>query len=122
MKYRILLWLMALRFKRAIRRQPAFREALQDIDRTIQFTTDERKVSRYLAFRDQRLKSRRGQAEHADITLRFTTASEGFSTLWAMATGKDRNAVMKAIQDKRLAVEGDPMLLMWFQKTVKFLR
>jgi hypothetical protein len=39
-----------------------------------------------------------------------------------MAAGKDRNAVMKAIQDKRLTVEGDPMLLMWFQKTVKFLR
>jgi hypothetical protein len=122
MKYRLLLWIMALRFKQAIRRQPDFRSALQDIDRTIQFTTDERKVSRYLAFRDQRLKSRRGVADKADLTLRFTTASVGFNTLWAMATGKDRNAVMKAIQDKQLAVEGDPMLLMWFQKTVKYLR
>lgn len=122
MKLRILLWLLAVRFKRSIRRNPSMREYLQNVERTIQFTTDQRKVARYLAFRDQRLRSQSRELDDADLTLRFKSPTVGFNTLWAMATGKDRNAVMRAIQDQQLTVEGDPMLLMWFQKSVKYLR
>ncbi len=122
MKLRLLLWLMAIRFRRAVRRNPAFRDYLKDNDRTIQFTTEKQRVARYLAFRDQKLRSRAGETPQADLTLRFVSAAIGFQTLWSMATGKDRNAVMRAIQDKQLTVEGDPMVLMWFQKSVKYLR
>ena len=122
MKLRLLLWLMALRFRRAIRRNASFRDYLQGNDRTIQFTTEQQRVARYLDFRDQTLRSRARELDQADVTLRFASAGIGFRTLWTMATGKDKNAVMRAIQDKELTVEGDPMVLMWFQKSVKYLR
>ncbi len=122
MKLRVLLWLMAVMYKRAIRRNASMRDYLADVEKTIQFTTDQRKVKRYLKFRDQKLASQSKEMENADITIRFRTAKEGFRVLWAMATGKDKNAFMKAVQDKQLAVEGDFMLIMWFQKSLKYIR
>ncbi|MCH8531368.1 MAG: SCP2 sterol-binding domain-containing protein [Saccharospirillum sp.] len=121
MKLRLLLWLMAMRFRRAIKRNPAMQAHLKDTHRTVQFTAGDR-VARYLAFEDQSFTSRAKRAEKADVTLDFVTPAIGFNVLWQMATGADRNAIMRAIQDKKLQVSGDPMLLMWFQKSVKYLR
>lgn len=121
MKLRLLLWLMAMRFRRAIKRNPAMQAHLKDTRRTVQFTAGDQ-VARYLAFQDQRFNSRAKQADNADLTLAFVSPAIGFKVLWQMATGADRNAIMRAIQDKELQVSGDPMLLMWFQKSVKYLR
>lgn len=122
MKLRLLLWFIALRYRRALRRSPALRDYLKGIDRTVQFTTAAGEVARYLTFRQQALVTGARELDNADLTVRFNDASVGFAVLWAVATGKDRNAVMWAIQERRLTVEGDPMLLMWFQKSVKYLR
>lgn len=121
MKLRLLLWLMAMRFRRAIKRNPAMQAHLKDTHRTVQFTAG-KSVARYLAFADLNFKSRARRAEQADLSLDFVTAPVGFRVLWKMASGADRNAIMRAIQDKELHISGDPMLLMWFQKSVKYLR
>ncbi|MHA7880651.1 MAG: SCP2 sterol-binding domain-containing protein [Saccharospirillum sp.] len=121
MKLRLLLWFMAVRFRRAIKRNPAMQAHLKDTRRTVQFTAGNT-VARYLAFHEQTFSSRARRADDADLTLAFSTPAKGFQVLWQMATGADRNAIMRAIQDKQLQVDGDPMLLMWFQKSVKYLR
>ena len=122
MKLRLLLLLMASMYRRAISKNPSMREYLQDVDKTIQFATDSQKVAWYLRFRDQKLSTAAKLTDDADLKVSFTNAKTGFAVLWSMATGKDKNAFMRAIQDKQLTVEGDPMLLMWFQKSVKYLR
>jgi ubiquinone biosynthesis protein UbiJ len=122
MKLRILLWLMAVLYKRAIRRNASMREYLADIEKTIQFTTETRSVKRYLRFAGQKLATKAEHAEQPDLTICFSSAQGGFSVLWAMATGKDKNAFMRAIQDKQLAVEGDISLLIWFQKSLRYVR
>jgi len=122
MKLRILLWLMAVMYKRSIRRNESMREYLVNIERTIQFATEKRNVSRYLKFRDQRMTSDSREIETADMTIRFSTPADGFRILWAMARGKDKNAFMRGIQNQQISVEGDAMLLMWFQKSMKYIR
>ena len=122
MKLRLLLWLMASMYRRAITNNPAMRDYLQEVDKTIQFATDSQKVARYLRFADQKLASEAKIDQQADLTVSFSDAKTGFAILWAMATGKDKNAFMRGIQEKQLTVAGDPMLLMWFQKSVKYLR
>ncbi|MEJ2042470.1 MAG: SCP2 sterol-binding domain-containing protein [Reinekea sp.] len=122
MKLRLMLWLMAVLYKRAIRRNASMREYLADVEKTIQFTTDQRNVKRYLKFRDQKLASQSAEVDSADMTIRFRSAKEGFNVLWAMASGKDKNAFMRAIQDKQLAVEGDVTVLMWFQQSLRYIR
>lgn len=122
MKLRLLLWLMAVMYKRSTRRNESMREYLKDVERTIQFATEKRNVSRYLRFRDQRVSSAAKESNAAELTIRFADTSAGFRILWAMATGKDKNAFMRGIQEKQVKVEGDPMLLMWFQKSIKYIR
>lgn len=122
MKLRVLLWLMAVMYKRSSRRNESMREYLQNVERTIQFATEKRNVARYLRFRDQRVSSQAKEADEPELTIRFRDAAVGFRILWAMATGKDKNAFMRGIQEQQIKVEGDPMLLMWFQKSIKYIR
>ena len=122
MKLRVLLWLMAVLYKRSVRRNESMRDYLQNVEKTIQFATDERNVTRFLKFRDQQVSSAAKEVDDADMTIRFANAKNGFQVLWAMASGKDKNAFMRAVQDKKVVVEGDVMLLMWFQKSLKYIR
>ncbi|EAR09328.1 SCP2 sterol-binding domain-containing protein [Reinekea blandensis] len=122
MKLRVLLWLMAVMYKRSSRRNESMREYLQNVERTIQFATEKRNVARYLRFRDQRVSSQAKETDEAELTIRFSDAAVGFRILWAMASGKDKNAFMRGIQEQQIKVEGDPMLLMWFQKSIKYIR
>jgi ubiquinone biosynthesis protein UbiJ len=113
---------MAVMYKRSVRRNDSMRDYLNDVEKTIQFATEKRNVSRYLDFQNQQVRSAARELDSADMTIRFTDAAVGFRILWAMATGQDKNAFMKGIQDKHISVEGDPMLLMWFQKSIKYIR
>lgn len=122
MKLRVLLWLMAVMYKRSVRRNQSMKDYLQDVERTIQFATEKRNVARYLAFQDQQVSSAPTEIAEAELTIRFASARDGFQILWAMASGKDKNAFMRGIQEKLVSVEGDPMLLMWFQKSMKYIR
>ena len=122
MKLQVLLWLMMVFYQRAIKRNAAMRDYLVDVDSTIQFATQVGRVKRYFRFHQQSLVSRAEQADEADMTICFRNAKEGFTLLWAMATGKDKNVFMRAIQEKQLVVEGDYQLLIWLQKSVRYLR
>jgi hypothetical protein len=113
---------MAARYKRSVRRNEGMRDYLKDVEKTIQFATDARNVSRYMKFQNQQIASAAIEADSADMTVRFATPAAGFQILWAMATGKDKNAFMRGIQDKQVVIEGDMMLLMWFQKSMKYIR
>ena len=113
---------MALMYKRASRHNASMRDYLQDVTKTIQFATAAPNVSRYLRFHEQQVSSATDEISDADMTIRFVSAQVGFNVLWTMASGKDKNAFMRAIQDKQVTVEGDPMQLMWFQKSMKFIR
>jgi hypothetical protein len=113
---------MAVMYKRSVRRNESMRDYLKDVEKTIQFATEKRNVVRFLKFHDQAVASSAKETDTADMTIRFNSAKSGFDILWAMATGKDKNAFMRGIQDKQVVIEGDVMLLMWFQKSMKYIR
>lgn len=122
MKFRALLWLMAIMYRRAARSNIKMKSYLIDVDKSILITTAQGKPGRLFVFKDQQVASKKSQTSDAGMTIRFTSPAVGFNTLWSMATGKDKNAFMKAIQEKQVVVEGDMMMLMWFQKSVKYIR
>lgn len=120
MKFKALLWLMAVMYRRAARNNNKMKTYLIDVDNSILFTSGT--SSRLFVFKNQQVQSKTNRLDNAAMTVRFKSDKVGFNILWAMATGKDKNAFMKAIQDKDVSIEGDMMLLMWFQKSVKYIR
>ena len=113
---------MAIMYRRAARNNNKMKSYLEDVDNTILFTIDSGSTARLFAFKNQQVNTNTKVKDAASMTVRFNSEQVGFDVLWAMATGKDKNAFMKAIQDKKVKIEGDMMLLMWFQKSVKYIR
>lgn len=121
MKYKILLWLMSWMYQRSANRSEKMQKFLEQSDKKIRFTTEAGKPERTFVFEPGAVSSRSNDQTEADMTIRFVDAKTGFTVLWAMAKGTDKNAFMRAIQEKQVKIEGDMMLLMWFQKSVKYL-
>ncbi|WP_353959029.1 SCP2 sterol-binding domain-containing protein [Reinekea marina] len=113
---------MAIMYRRAARNNIKMKSFLIDVDKSILITTAQEKPGRLFTFKDQQINTQSGHQGDAGMTIRFSSPTVGFNTLWSMATGKDKNAFMKAIQEKDVVIEGDMMMLMWFQKSVKYIR
>ena len=121
MRLRLLLWFLARVYQRSAQKNKDMQAFLEDVSHTIQFTTSEQEVHRYLRFTETKIESDRTLTE-ADMTIEFDTPMTGYRVLMAMASGKDKNAFMRGIQDQQIKVHGDSMLLLWFQQSVKFVR
>lgn len=121
MKYKVLLWLMSFMYQRSAKRSEKMQNFLLQSNKRIRFTTDAGKPERTFVFQPGTVSSSTKDQSEVDMTIRFNDAKIGFAVLWAMAKGTDKNAFMRAIQEKQVKIEGDMMLLMWFQKSVKYL-
>lgn len=122
MKLKILLWLLAQRYKRAVRRSDGMQLHVSKDGPVVQFDSKKGGAKRFFDFTESHLTSRQSLHPAPDLTIRFASSRAGFNIMWSTATGKDKNAFMKGIQDKCIEVEGDPMKLIWFQKSLKYLR
>ncbi len=57
-------------------------------------------------------------AHEPTIALTFDSAETGFNTL----TAKDKQlAMMTGIQDERIKIDGNPLLLLWLQSLMKLI-
>ncbi|MEK9711365.1 MAG: helicase [Thalassolituus sp.] len=117
-KFRLLLWFLGKLMKSAAKKKPKFREQLEGQDLTFQIQTADADVVRQFTVRDNKISSK-GKAHPSPVfTISFKDAHTGLKIM----TSKDRNAFMKGIQDKDIAISGDLTKVMWFQGISKYLK
>ena len=76
------------------------------------------KVARHFIVANNRLESRSGVAQDPAFSIGFKDAAFGFATLQAK---NKQLAFMQGIQDKNIQIQGNTMLVMWFQGLMKYI-
>lgn len=117
-QFRLLLWALSLMMKKAAKNNPDFQKQLEGKDMAFQLQTEDGKIVRYYQVKNRKITSKGKPHPEPAFTIRFKDAATGL----ALLTSKDKNAFMKAIQDKDIAIAGDFKLLMWFQGIAKYLK
>ena len=114
MALRVLLWALGVLMASAGRRSDRFRRQLTR-DVILEIVSDDG-VARHYTVRNRRVISRSGRTNNSDCTLRFATATQGFSTLIA----RNANARMiEGLLDGSIRIEGRMPLLLWFQGLIQ---
>src|SRR5215470_14247630 len=81
MKFRIILWGLALILKYSAWRYPAFRARLKDRNLVAPLKARDEEIGRWYAIRDGEVTSGAGLRADADVTLAFKTAALGADLL-----------------------------------------
>ncbi len=103
---------------KASKTNPAFQKQLDGKDLTFMLHTLDGKVARHFVVKNNRLESRSGIAQNPAFSLGFKDAAFGYNTMQAK---NKQLAFMQGIQDKNIQIQGDTMLVMWFQGMMKHL-
>lgn len=117
MKLRLLLWGLGWLLRRTFRRDQAFREQLKT-PLNFAVMAEREGVARTYQMSTQAVSSEKGLHAQPDLVLRFPDAAMAYQTL----TSADRNAFMRAIQEKQVTIEGDPRELFRLQKLMAHLK
>lgn len=117
-KFRVLLWALALLMKKAAKKTPDFRKQLEGKNFAFQLQTEDGSAVRQYVIADNRIRSKGRPHNDPAFTIAFKNADTGLRIL----TSKDKNAFMKGIQDKDIIISGDLSLVMWFQSVSKYLK
>ena len=118
MKFRLLLWILGRMMTKASKTNPAFQQQLEGKDLTFMLHTLDGKVARHFVIKNNRLSSHSGVAPEPAFSLGFKDAAFGYNTMQAK---NKQLAFMQGIQDKNIQIQGDTMLVMWFQGLMKYL-
>lgn len=117
-KFRMLLWALALLMRKAAKKNPDFRSQLDGKNFAFQLQTEDAAISRQFVISDNKVRSRGKAHNNPAFTISFKNADTGLRIL----TSRDKNAFMKGIQDKDIKIDGDLSLVMWFQSVSKYLK
>ncbi|WP_320819820.1 helicase [Thalassolituus sp.] len=117
-KFRLLLWALALLMKKAAKKNPDFQQQLEGKDFAFQLQTVDGAVVRQYRVLNNTIRSKGKAHKLPAFTIAFRDADIGLKVL----TSKNPNAFMKAIQDKDVVISGDLSLVMWFQGISKYLK
>lgn len=118
MKFRLLLWILGRMMTKASKTNPAFQQQLNGKDLTFMLHTFDGKVARHFVVKNNRLTSHSGVAPEPAFSLGFKDAAFGYNTMQAK---NKQLAFMQGIQDKNIQIQGDTMLVIWFQGLMKYL-
>lgn len=118
MKLRIILWLLEILMKRALKTNRKLIEIARTHQASICFETADKKVAKQFVFTDGRLTTSGNWQGQPDLTIRFANADEGFSIL----TAKDKNAFLNGISRGNIYIEGKLALLLWFKAMTDALK
>jgi len=119
MLFRFALWALGLRLWWLSRYNAEVQERLVGKDFIFQFQTKDGSVGRYLVVKNNRVNSRGGVHPQPSIAIQFQDANYAIEAFKAQA--KDQMAMMKGVQEQKIAIVGDYSLLMWFMGIAKYL-
>lgn len=117
MKFSILLYGFYMLMRFTAWRHQSFKTRLNERDFTMTIKTRDGSRSRSFAARGGVVSSTNGVPDASDFALVWSDAGAGFRYLTAMKLG----ALMKAVKNGSLKLEGDAAALTWFLETFKIL-
>ena len=116
MKFSVLLFILMIKIKHAVKKYSALKDKIKENNFTILIKTEDDKRGRFFMFSDGSVSSGNGKsAISPDVSLVWKDADTGFRV---MIKQKDE-AFMKAILKGLLTIQGDANLLPVFMKIVK---
>ncbi len=119
MRFWLVLWILGLRLRWLVWRDPAFREGLKNRDIVMQWRTAQGRPARWFHFHDNSVVVRSGLCQSPTISLCFESASYAFETL--RRAGKNQAVLFEGMNDGRIRVEGDAKALIWFLTMMRFV-
>jgi hypothetical protein len=127
MRFKIVLWILGFMLERASKNNPRFKQKLKDQELTLEIGC-EGGYARHFIIQDQKVMSYPGKASapvflsrvhEPSLAITFDSAATGYQSL----TAKDKQlAMISGLQNKRIAIEGNPLFLTWFQSLIKYLK
>lgn len=118
LKFKFLLWMLGKLLNRAIRKDPKAAAYVAGENLTFQIVTASG-AGRHYRIANGTITSAAGQTARAGFTMTFSDAQAGFRILSAKDS---REAFLKGLHDKDLALSGDFVKVMWFQGLTNFLQ
>ena len=101
--------------QRLIKSSHEFQQALGRGNQIIEFTTSDKKVTRYFAFSGGKLKSEPKHHKRAALTLTFSSASSARKLILSMARDpSDKAGMIEGINQGKIRIKGNIALLTWF--------
>lgn len=117
MKLRLLMYFFYRLFLFTAWRFHEFKEKMTEKDIILVMKAKDKKIARTYIFNAGRLSSHSGEMVVADCKLIWLSAREGGSVMAAVARG-DSKALMDAIIDGQLLLEGDAVAVTWYMALV----
>lgn len=121
MRLRMIMYAYYLLFRYTAWKKEQFRQKLEERDLVLVMRARDSKIARSFIFEKGRVRSAPGDREDALCRLVWATESDGAQVMTAIARG-DSKALMKAVIDGRLQLEGDAMAVSWYMGAVNRLR
>ncbi len=117
-RLKALMWMIAQRMQSAARHNAAFKASLEGRSFVLQMTTSSQRCSRYFQVKDGKVVSHSGSYADPTLTMTFTQPDDGFNLLLRAS----QPLFMKAMQDGKVKLQGDPAPLFWLVSVGKYLR
>ncbi len=120
MKLRILMYCFYRLFVFTAWRSDKFKAKLMEKDIILVMKAKDREIARTYIFNAGNVSSASGELNEADCKLVWTTAKEGGDVMTAVSRGHFK-ALMKAVVDGNLILEGDAVAVTWYMSIVNML-
>ena len=120
MKLTMIMYAYYLLFKYTAWQKEVFRQKLGERDLVLVMRARDSRIARSFIFEKGRVSSASGDRKDALCRLVWATESDGARVMMDIARG-DSKALMKAVIDGRLQLEGDAMAVSWYMAAVNQL-
>ena len=120
MRLRILMYCFYRLFVFTAWRSEKFKEKLMEKDVILVMKAKDRNIARTYIFNAGKVASASGELQEADCKLVWATAKDGGEVMTAVAMGNSK-ALMKAVINGKLILEGDAVAVTWYMASVSML-
>ena len=116
MKFHLVLFILAQKLKKAAHNNPVFKKFIQDKELAVTITTTLRQTGRQYVFKKGRITSTRAIANF-DTAMVWCDPNTAFKTM----TCKNDEAIVAALTEKKVIVEGSFKEFMWFARALELM-
>lgn len=118
LRFKVLLWLLTKLLRRATSNNPECAKYVRGKNLAFQIRT-RAGAGRYFTVQNGTVRSTAGLGPAPQFTMTFSDAAKGFAILSAKDS---KDAFLTALRTQDLALSGDFVEVMWFQRLTEFLQ
>ncbi len=117
MKFHLVLFILAQKLKKAARNNPVFKKFIQGKELSVTITTSRKNTGRQYVFSNGLIRSSRN-IDTFDAAMVWCDQDTAFNTM----TCKNDEAIVAALTEKKVIVEGSFKEFMWFARALELMK